>query len=175
MKRSLGARDGFALYELVLVVTLTAILAGVVYVNFTDSEKLAREAELKSNVAKLRIAIARYYQDHGFFPCCRGAGAPGGDATVFEQQLEWYTDAQGRVSREKTVEFRFGPYIDELPAESLTGSPRIVIDSTSERTLPSLAAAISGGAGDGGWYYEAKSGNLVANLGSEFDSKYARY
>ena len=175
MKRLLGTRDGFAFYELMLVLALTTILAGLVYVNFADTEKVTREASLKSNVAKLRIAIDRYYQDHGFYPCCNDAESMTPDPLIFEQQLEWYTDAEGKVSREKTEEFCFGPYINDLPEESWTGSDEVIIDTLSERSRPSLSVAVAGGPGDGGWYYEPKSGNLVANLGARFDSKYAQY
>jgi type II secretory pathway pseudopilin PulG len=175
MKRVLGARDGFMLYELMLVMALTTILAGLMCVNFADIDRVGREAELKSNVARLRVAIDRYYQDHGFYPCGNEAGMLTGDPEIFEQQLEWYTDAEGRVSREKTEEFCFGPYLNDLPEEVLTGSDRVVIDTRSVRTRPSLAAAVAGGSGEGGWYYEPKSGNLVANLGTEFNSKYTQY
>jgi hypothetical protein len=90
-------------------------------------------------------------------------------------QLIWCTDARGEVSPQKTEEFRFGPYLSELPEEPVTGSTLVTIDTQGERSLPSLAAAVAGGPGEGGWYYEARTGNLVANLGADFGTKYPRY
>lgn len=173
MKRFSGTRDGFAFYELMVVLVLTTILGGLVYVNLASTERAAREATLKSRVAEIRIAIDRYYQDHGFYPRCNDGRDS--DPAIFERQLEWHSDAEGRVSRKKTPEFCYGPYLDDLPVETVTGSAHIVVDTTNQRALPSLAEAVSGGPGEGGWYYEVKSGNVVANLGREFDSKYAHY
>jgi type II secretory pathway pseudopilin PulG len=175
MNRHPRPRDGFAFYELLLVMALTAILAGVLYVNFSNADKTARESALKSNLAKIRVAITRYHEDHGFYPCSKGAESSGADSELFISQLVWCTDSEGRVNREKTDVFRFGPYLTGIPSEPVTGSARITIDTTSKRSLPGLAAAVAGGDGEGGWHYEARSGNLVANLGARFNSKYTKY
>lgn len=175
MKRLPRQRQGFAFYELLLVMALTAILAGVLYVNFSNADRTAREAALKSNLAKIRVAITRYYDDHGFYPCANGAGSSGADSELFISQLVWCTDSEGRVNRKNTDEFRFGPYLAGIPPEPVTRSTRITLDTSSQRSQPALSAAVASGDGDGGWYYEARSGHLVANLGAKFDSKYANY
>lgn len=60
--------SGFTLVELLLVLTLVAILASLVGPTVTSSMQRAREAALKEDLHVLRKALDDYYADNGRFP-----------------------------------------------------------------------------------------------------------
>jgi prepilin-type N-terminal cleavage/methylation domain-containing protein len=175
MRNLIKRREGFTLAEVLIVIVLLAILAGVVLFNLSGSDIGAKEATLKSNVSGMREALSLFYNDHGWYPCDARDYNHGGNPATLVQQLTWYTDANGRPNRTKSTNYRFGPYLKKFPAEPITGSSTIVVDATNERILELLAQAVSRGSGTGGWYYEARSGNIVANLGSGYSTAYAGF
>jgi hypothetical protein len=134
-----------------------------------------REDQLRRSVVEIREAVERFRADHGFFPCAAPDGSSTGDPALFVRQLTEYTNAAGEPSPTASVQHVFGPYLEEFPAEPITGSAGVVISTQTERLIPEIAAAVEEGTGRGGWYYEVRSGNVVANLGADFPSSYARF
>lgn len=59
---------GFTLMELLLVLTLVALLASVAVPVVTGSVQRAKESTLKENLFALRKAIDDYYTDNGGYP-----------------------------------------------------------------------------------------------------------
>ena len=174
--RALRSNKGFSLAEILIVLGLMAILATVVVLNSSNSSTTAKENTLKANVAVLREALDLYRADHGWYPADPDRDFnKKGDAKVLTFQLLGFTNAAGEPSETKTSEYRFGPYLRKWPAEPLTDSAEIVVDTRTESMLTVLAAKVAKGEGAGGWYYEAKSGNVCANLGKTYPSDYATY
>jgi hypothetical protein len=134
-----------------------------------------REERLRSNLAELRAALAGYEKDHGFFPCTASDHNADGDPDVFTRQLTEYTDRHGEPSPERTERYHFGPYMPVFPREAISGTRIVIINQQTERPRSSLARAVQEGTGHGGWYYEARSGNIVPNLGADFPKPYATY
>jgi general secretion pathway protein G len=62
------AQGGFTLMELLIVITLIMILAGVAMVQYTNSVQSAKEAVLKTDLFRMRDAIDQYYADKGRYP-----------------------------------------------------------------------------------------------------------
>lgn len=62
------ATSGFTLLELLLVLALMAVLAGLVTPALTKSIDHAREATLKEDLSVMRRAIDAYYADRGEYP-----------------------------------------------------------------------------------------------------------
>ena len=66
MKRR--SQHGFSLIELLVVVTIIGILAGVAVVHVKYAQRKAREAALKDNLFKMRSAIDNFYADKMRYP-----------------------------------------------------------------------------------------------------------
>ena len=66
--RSRHVRKGFTLIELIVVVTIIGILAGLAIVNVRFAQRKAREAALMDNLATMRKAIDNFYADKQRYP-----------------------------------------------------------------------------------------------------------
>ncbi len=59
---------GFTLIELIVVVSIVAILAAIALPNYKVAQIQAREAVLKEDLYRLRDVIDQYYVDKGQYP-----------------------------------------------------------------------------------------------------------
>lgn len=60
--------DGFTLIELMVVMSLIVILAGIGLTLYTNSVTRAKEATLKQDLFRMRDAIDQYYADKNRYP-----------------------------------------------------------------------------------------------------------
>jgi general secretion pathway protein G len=67
-RRDTAAQYGFTLVELLVVLAIIAILAGMAIVQYRNSIQLAQEAALKTDLFRMRDAIDQYYADKGKYP-----------------------------------------------------------------------------------------------------------
>lgn len=59
---------GFSLIELIVVVTIIGILAGIALINVGTAQRKAREGALRSNLHEMRKAIDNFYADKQRYP-----------------------------------------------------------------------------------------------------------
>ena len=62
------SQQGFSLIELIVVVTIIGILAGIALINVRTAQTKAREAALKENLFQMRKAIDNFYADKQRYP-----------------------------------------------------------------------------------------------------------
>lgn len=65
MKHKRKNEKGFTLIELLVVIVIIGILAAIALPNFIKARNKAREAEVKSNIHAIQIALERYAVDSG--------------------------------------------------------------------------------------------------------------
>ena len=65
MKHNRSKEFGFTLIELLVVIVIIGILAAIALPNFIKARNKAREAEVKSNIHAVQIALERYAVDSG--------------------------------------------------------------------------------------------------------------
>jgi general secretion pathway protein G len=66
--RRLRSSRGFTLIELVIVIALISILAGISLYNHRNATTRAKEGVLKEDLFRMRDAIDQYYADKGKYP-----------------------------------------------------------------------------------------------------------
>lgn len=140
-------RSAFTLVEILIVVIILAILAAIVIPNITGVTAISRETNLKENLSKIRVQIQVYRNQHNGFPAAAG----------FADQMTEYTRTDGQVSAVRTDEYRFGPYLEQMPPNPIS----------SDRTIRAAAAAgdaFPPGDADGGWWYNKTTGAFFADL-----------
>ena len=64
---------GFTLIELMIVVAIIAILAGILIPNFVNARSQAQTAACESNLRAIATALELYYADNQVYPTAAGA------------------------------------------------------------------------------------------------------
>lgn len=63
-----GRRTGFTLLELMVVMALIVVIAGMAMASYRNSVTLAQEAVLREDLFRMRDAIDQYYADKNKYP-----------------------------------------------------------------------------------------------------------
>jgi general secretion pathway protein G len=140
----LGFAVGFAV---ALAIVLGLCFAAMLRPQFTEADREAQTANLTTNLMTVRSQLLLYKtQHHETFP--------GRD---FTRQMTMHTDVEGNVSPHETETHVYGPYLQSIPVNPITGSSdvEVVSDPHASFTPPSE---------NGGWWYNAATGEFRADL-----------
>lgn len=61
-------KKGFTLVELLIVIVIIGVLVAVVSTNLVAARDRAKDAQKKTNLQQLKLALRLYYTDYGRFP-----------------------------------------------------------------------------------------------------------
>ncbi len=67
--------DGFTLLELLVVVMIISILAGLSFGALSAVRRLGDKTKAKNQVAQIALAVENYFQEYGKYPISGGAGS----------------------------------------------------------------------------------------------------
>ncbi len=145
MKRS-QRRNAFTLIEVLIVVIIMAVLAATIIPQFSQSTDDAMNSSVEFNLHTMQTQIEMYrFQHNGNYP-------------AFDSIVAQLTAATN-ISGGATGDTRFGPYMQEIPANPFNESDTIVAGDGS---------ALVGG-GVAGWQYDEDTGRIYANNSEAFD------
>ena len=157
-------QKGFTLVEILIVVIILAILAGVVIPQFSSSSDEAKLSVLQSDLATMRGAAELYYHQHNStYPGDKVSGVAGSaDASdYFVDQLTLYTDVNGDAQPTKDATHKYGPYIKKgIPVNPFNDLNTVDVDDV--QTDLTLAVPDGGEA----WKFYTQTGQLFADDGA---------
>jgi type II secretory pathway pseudopilin PulG len=146
---------------------MLAILAAIVVPSFEGTTYESKLSSLDTNLASMRTAIDMYYYQHSHYPggvksggtCVAGnntdTATPG--AAAFVGHMTQYTNQTG-VACSLPAGSNYGPYLEKIPVNPMTGSNEVIAIHTGDLDL-----AASGTDDDGGWRYDFISGRIIAD------------
>jgi general secretion pathway protein G len=132
-------RSGFTLIEILIVVIILGILAAIVIPQFSSASNDARKSNVQSTVQTLRSQVALYKLQHqDTLP----------DLVTSWDQLILKSDAAGSTAPAAGVQ-TFGPYMQDIPTNSLNGKTNVVNGTGSVTTVCGFVYDYASGAGSG--------------------------
>ncbi len=161
---------GFTLVEILIVVIILGVLAGVVIPRFADTAEETCQATLTSDLTLIRKAIELYYHQHnatypGAIKAENGNPVPNDvqAAKSFVKQLTEYSSAYGKTSKTKDSTYRLGPYLKRgIPPNPCNGENGITCNISES----DIAVALSSGSDGTGWKFYVLTGRFIANDGN---------
>jgi prepilin-type N-terminal cleavage/methylation domain-containing protein len=141
-------RAAFTLIEVLIVVVIMAVLAGVVITRYFDTSTDAKRSVIKHNLHILRSQIGLYHISHpGQYPELVARNLP---------QLTCATNHLGTTGAGGPA-YPYGPYVDVIPNNPFNNSSKVAAVAKPRQT-PTAPADDSSG-----WQYDETTGNIWPN------------
>lgn len=145
----------FTLVEILIVVVLLGIMAGIVIPTIGKSTTGARETTLAMNLNLLRRFIPVYTSQHEEV----APGYPGGDPTAAPTELAFLDQAmlssnsQGQTAARGTAGYPYGPYLSKIPTNPFNQKDAVEVLANG--------VAFPAAADDShGWIYKPETGEI---------------
>ena len=136
---------GFTMIELLIVISIIAILAAAIIPNFIGFDTEARVAATKSNLDTLRTRVTLFRAKEGVYP-----------ASLADLLNRSYLDAGVQK-----------PYLQKMPPE-LVSSKKGSNEHRAQRSDDPLT-------NEGGWVYRTDTAEVVINLDQPLDKSWGEY
>jgi len=146
------AKRGFTLVEILIVVVILGILAAIVIPQFTEASTEAKLSSLCSDLQTVRSQIQLYKVQHN-------DDVPAPEAGGTWNRMTQFTDQDGNISATQSTTFKYGPYLERIPANPFN-------DRTTVRGDGAAA-----GADTHGWRINTTTGLFQADDDADPDHK----
>ena len=132
---------------LVLALAVVAIMVGAIVIpQQTRASDEARLSNLRTNLQTMRSQLLLYKTQHNeTYP------------TDFERQLTFYTDISGGTAARPDSAHTFGPYLQAVPINPISGSKAVRVVEGARRDFEAPCE-------DAGWWFNTTTGELRADL-----------
>src|SRR5687768_3477125 len=121
--------SGFTLMEMMIVMVLIVILAGIGLSVYGNSVQRAKEAALKENLFRMRDAIDQYYADKNRYPSDLQALVS--DQYIREVPLDPFTNSNSSWETVPAEADPSNPSVEVGIYNVKSGSPGLAIDGTN--------------------------------------------
>lgn len=163
--------SGFTLIELVIVISILAILAALIVPRYTNASDLAVSSALRQDLRRVRSQILVYKAQHQDVP----PGYNGGNRLIMPTETDFIaqmvnpTNEDGMVGSIKSETYNLGPYMFEMPTNPVNGSSAILVISNTS-PMPDTPPTENGLYG---WIYKASTVELRAYVAdTDIDGNY---
>ncbi|HON55643.1 MAG TPA: type II secretion system protein [bacterium] len=140
-------KKGFTLIEILIVISVLAVLALIIIPNFVGFDREARISATKANLESLRTAIMLYRAKKGTYP-------------TQLQSLVSDTFLDGGVVK---------TFINEIPIEQITDAPASG-DTETRNSVENDTNLANMNASGPGWFYHTSSGRVFVNWTNALDA-----
>ncbi|MFH0772567.1 MAG: prepilin-type N-terminal cleavage/methylation domain-containing protein [Candidatus Omnitrophota bacterium] len=144
-RSTLNSDYGFTLIEILIVITIIAILATTIIPNFIGFDVEARISATQTNLNSLRTRITLFRAKEGGYP---------------EELEELLTVTYDDMGIKK-------PYLDRIP-------PEIISSKKGNNSVENLTSDEEP-SGEGGWIYFKDKADVVVNITEPLSSKWGSY
>lgn len=114
----LTKNKGFTLIEIIVVMVLLGILAGLITPNFISSLKRGRDSRRRQNLTNLKTVLRAYYNDNQSYPASDDGKIAVGDPAVAIEWGDAFTDGSIEYMEALPEETKDPQYYYELTAGS---------------------------------------------------------
>jgi len=114
---------GFTLVELLVVITIIGLVAGLLIVGVSSARESARRMQCVNNQRQIGIALINYNNNN--------KGLPGLASTVLNRELSWVQSILPELGEQKL----YDAFLDNPVPPQVTGTLPILICPTSDKTL----------------------------------------
>jgi general secretion pathway protein G len=162
------ARGGFTLIEILIVVAILGILAAIVVPELSSASRQTRENVLKDDMRFMREQMLRYRIQHNDVPPGYVGGVTSGVPTeaAVVAQLTQFSDMLGNTSPAGSNVFEYGPYLQRIPENPLTGKSGILVVANGGAMPAANPIA------NHGWIYKPETMEFKPNnVGQDMEGK----
>ncbi len=140
--RRLTARFGFTLVELLVVIVVIAVLAGIAIPKFINAGNRSKESALKADLQLYRTAVNAYLNDTGAYPAALT------DLTATSAPASGY-DSTGASKNITSTDWK-GPYMASQQNDPVAGTA--LTYSVTSPNVGKVSSSASGNGSDGTAY-----------------------